>query len=145
MELGHDSSAGAGRCSAVSCSCGNGRQKVGWNADETRARACAGLCGRHRIYSSSSQSRSRLSASALSISTGISTGQARSSFPWNVSCFRVGGGRHNFYLILSLFPSSLFPQSQTERAGMGSRQAGMQAVVRGRLRGICVMNTYHWH
>lgn len=108
MELGHDSSAGAGRCSAVSCSCGNGRQKVGWNADETRARACAGLCGRHRIYSSSSQSRSRLSASALSISTGISTGQARSSFPWNVSCFRVGGGRHNFRRVLSLFPSLLF-------------------------------------
>ena len=51
MELGHDSSAGAQRCSAVSCSCRKWVTKAGWNADETRAWACAGLCGRHRSVS----------------------------------------------------------------------------------------------
>lgn len=77
------------------------------------------------------QSRSRLSASASAISISFisfSNGQARSSFPWNVSCFGVGGSRDNLHLFLSLslplslslfsvfLSSSLFPLSR--RAGM---------------------------
>lgn len=58
------------------------------------------------------------------ISTGISIGQARSSFPWNVSCFRAGGGRRNLHLVLSLFSLSLFPHlfrmSEPRRADTGT-------------------------
>lgn len=61
----------------------------------------------------------RLSASAISISTGISIGQARSSFRWNVSCFRAGGGRHNFHLVLFRFSHHhcLLRISEPGRAG----------------------------
>lgn len=149
MELGHDSSAGAGRCSAVSCSCGNGRQK---SRMECGRDAGSGLCWLVRapsyllifipvpvpVISISPQHQQAASASARPVLR----------FPGTFLVLGLAGAVTIFILFSRFFPHRrCFLNLRMSKPGPAGRQAGSGTwyVVRGRLRGICAMNMYRWH